>query len=503
MITRQRSPQLLALAFACGAAIGCQAEHANPEHCHYAAGDLTCADLYGEDRPFCVGPADGCPGAEAHYGCVAEPPAYECHSPCGAGTFASEDNTCPGSDDESEAEADGGDTPECGNGVTEADEQCDDGNEINDDACSNACILSICGDGITQATIGETCDDGNTQSGDECASNCTLPGTVIWSKIYEFESCDAAAVAVTSMGGADLVFTCGGPRRKLMGVDSNGDELWTVSTPTMTSGNPSIAVSNVDPDKFVIGGQLNGQGHVRYHKSNGSYDWISTIPLDSSTVYNVAIDNLGAVVAAGEVAGEPMLHHFTATGELEWSHFDASGGDFFAVATGPDNQIWVLQSLPFQVHSYSATGELLWTSASLIGHSKDDIGVDAEGNAFVVGNTAADNIDNFRIHKLGPDGVETWYKIHPSTGVDAHGNAIAVLPNGTSVVAGYTVGESQSQVGLLSWHSAAGTNLQEITYEDDDHPTTLFDVAVSTQGYAVAVGTCGPLKQLCLLKVTL
>ena len=62
-------------------------------------------------------------------------------------------------------------------------EECDDGNTVNDDSCSNACKLNlanctdpaicpVCGNHKQEA--GEECDDGNTLPGDGCASNCTL-----------------------------------------------------------------------------------------------------------------------------------------------------------------------------------------------------------------------------------------------------------------------------------------------------------------------------------------
>src|SRR5262249_57467457 len=44
----------------------------------------------------------------------------------------------------------------CGNGVTEAGEQCDDGNTSNTDACLNTCMAARCGDGFVEAG-GEGC----------------------------------------------------------------------------------------------------------------------------------------------------------------------------------------------------------------------------------------------------------------------------------------------------------------------------------------------------------
>ncbi len=56
----------------------------------------------------------------------------------------------------------------CGNGVVDAGEQCDDGNDVNTDACTNSCIANVCGDGIVQAGV-EQCDLG-TQNGQQCSS---------------------------------------------------------------------------------------------------------------------------------------------------------------------------------------------------------------------------------------------------------------------------------------------------------------------------------------------
>ena len=55
----------------------------------------------------------------------------------------------------------------CGDGLQSAGEACDDGNSVDEDACSNACEQATCGDGIVRqdlepGTVGaEACDDGN------------------------------------------------------------------------------------------------------------------------------------------------------------------------------------------------------------------------------------------------------------------------------------------------------------------------------------------------------
>ncbi|MFH1426080.1 MAG: DUF4215 domain-containing protein [Candidatus Kerfeldbacteria bacterium] len=61
--------------------------------------------------------------------------------------------------------------PECGNGILEDGEECDDGNTNDGDGCSALCLLPECGNGIVEE--GEDCDDGNTDNGDGCSNECT------------------------------------------------------------------------------------------------------------------------------------------------------------------------------------------------------------------------------------------------------------------------------------------------------------------------------------------
>lgn len=74
----------------------------------------------------------------------------------------------------------------CGNGVHEVtndegvSEQCDDGNIINSDACTNGCQEASCGDGILRTDLSEgdagyeECDDGNSVNDDACSNSCNF-----------------------------------------------------------------------------------------------------------------------------------------------------------------------------------------------------------------------------------------------------------------------------------------------------------------------------------------
>jgi fibro-slime domain-containing protein len=80
----------------------------------------------------------------------------------------------------------------CGDGILDPDEACDDGNELDGDGCFAHCLaiepgftcpdpgaacqpFAKCGDGLISGA--ETCDDNNRDGGDGCSSSCLLePG---------------------------------------------------------------------------------------------------------------------------------------------------------------------------------------------------------------------------------------------------------------------------------------------------------------------------------------
>jgi cysteine-rich repeat protein len=61
--------------------------------------------------------------------------------------------------------------PRCGDGIMNGPEQCDDGNNSNTDECLNNCTNPRCGDGYVRQNV-EQCDDGNTSNTDACLNTC-------------------------------------------------------------------------------------------------------------------------------------------------------------------------------------------------------------------------------------------------------------------------------------------------------------------------------------------
>jgi cysteine-rich repeat protein len=60
---------------------------------------------------------------------------------------------------------------ECGNGIVEPTEACDDGNAKDDDGCLSTCHWATCGDGHRRTNV-EECDDTNGMEGDGCSATC-------------------------------------------------------------------------------------------------------------------------------------------------------------------------------------------------------------------------------------------------------------------------------------------------------------------------------------------
>jgi cysteine-rich repeat protein len=109
----------------------------------------------------------------------------------------------------------------CGNGKLDLGETCDDGNQVDGDACPADCLLpgcgngkldpqetceppgsatcdlqcrkvTGCGNGVVEA--GEACDDANHQAGDGCAADCTTEALCGNGQVEPGEECEPPGV---------------------------------------------------------------------------------------------------------------------------------------------------------------------------------------------------------------------------------------------------------------------------------------------------------------------
>jgi cysteine-rich repeat protein len=482
----------LLAAFAVGAAPACRSfEVVNAQHCHHASGDQTCAERYDAERPFCVGPSDECTTAD-EYGCVADLPAIECYSPCGHGTLFDDDASCLDGLAEEDTAGDGdGDEPDpepmCGNGIVEGDEECDDGNDVDDDDCTNACTLPVCGDGIVQEHLGETCDDGNTLAGDECAASCVLPGTIVWDRTYDFDECAGYAVALASDDTIVVAVHCTEFKGRVMGFDADGERVWDHN---VMDSPLSVAVSPTDENAIVGDFPATSQAQLRYHGSNGAYSWHQNMNAIPSRFEDVAIAGNGEIVVVGSSGQNSLMRRYTPNGMLLWSYVDEDGGPFVAVAVNAQGRAWALQRNSSRIQTFSADGMAGWVSAEIGVSVWGRLAVDHEDNIFAV--SMPDNTgDRFQVDKFDTDGTPLWTVVHDDESTLEIGRSLALVPTGGVLVVGLVGqdGWNGDVEGRLSWFTADGVHLQDVAYEGaGEGANFLWDVAVSDEGYAVAVG---------------
>jgi hypothetical protein len=173
-----RRPSLLGLLVL----LGCRIP--NEEHCGRRDGDATCLEI-DPSRPYCSvceAEHDGCVAA------LAEIPA-ECRlegsNDVAATSTGTETETGTGGEEtetsttETETETETGPAPECGNGIKEADEECD-GGDFGDATCADPYQLPegmlICVPGECVIVTSECClADGEVcEQGECCNDNCNL-----------------------------------------------------------------------------------------------------------------------------------------------------------------------------------------------------------------------------------------------------------------------------------------------------------------------------------------
>ena len=97
---------------------------------------------------------------------------------------------------------------ECGDGILDMEEGCDDGNDVEGDGC-DSCVLATCGNNVVDP--GEPCDDGNGNEDDECTSKCQLPacGDGFKQPLNKEECDDGNAVSTDDCTGVCKKAACG------------------------------------------------------------------------------------------------------------------------------------------------------------------------------------------------------------------------------------------------------------------------------------------------------
>ena len=70
----------------------------------------------------------------------------------------------------------------CGDGQVDIGESCDDGDDDDTDECTSLCLFAVCGDGLVQAGV-DACDDANAVNNDPCSNKCVLTPTGVTTQV--------------------------------------------------------------------------------------------------------------------------------------------------------------------------------------------------------------------------------------------------------------------------------------------------------------------------------
>jgi cysteine-rich repeat protein len=395
-------------------------------------------------------------------------------------------------DGDGDGEGDGdGDPAECGNGAVEIGEACDDGNDVADDECTNACELPVCGDGIMQAGNGEACDDGNLESGDGCTASCAFPGELIWEVVIDIDDQledDAGyEVVIDSEDNIGVLYTTGGAYR-LSEFDGDGNALWAFLG--VNTDKPNLAIG--PSDELVIGGKTMGnQGVTRVYDTLGNLVWSKNIAAANSSVLGVGVDGAGNVIAAGlHVNTDALLLRYDNMGNIDWSHFETDGVSLGPIAVNSDGQIWSVRAMPRQVETYTPDGDAGWVSPMLENEGFEDLISDADGNVYLL--SVALDVSLLSVSKYDDAGMLVWNVDHDDADVLEIGGGLALLSGGGVLVSGATNGTQGEADALLAWYDGDGNPLiPDVVVDgpDDADFDVFYDVAIDADGgYGVAVG---------------
>jgi cysteine-rich repeat protein len=210
-------------------------------------GGFECGDGTCNDNEICPLDCDGgsCTD-DTNLDCDGDETALSC-SQCYCG-----DNVCDASESAPTCPEDCSDIVigegECGNGILDDGEGCDDGNTIPGDGCSEICEVEpgvgFCGDGIIQTVLGEECDDGSyclfldnedlqsCSEDSECGS-----GTDNLCKPRDGDSCDSNCKLISGSSGDIVSVRWEDGERNIIGQEDFdgdpevklGDGVWLVA----------------------------------------------------------------------------------------------------------------------------------------------------------------------------------------------------------------------------------------------------------------------------------
>lgn len=330
--------------------------------------------------------------------------------------------------DTGDTETDTGDTDEptgspgqCGNGVVDEGEQCDDGNAVYDDACSNDCIAE-CGLGW------------EVQFGKEDPSS-------LGEDIAVGPDASVVVIGTEDQGNESNIW--------LARFDAEGQELWSQSIDQAPTEVGEAVAVDADGNILVVASVAG---------ADGSDIWVAMLDPDGNEIWSethdgaadgddfgggAAFDADGNPIVSGTVRdadgdSDAWVRKYSRAGSAQWTEtFSGAGNGRFSidsgedVATDGDGNIYLTAEIYVDFDERDAHlvkygpsgGAPEWTSAPLAGggaheHAPAGVGVDADGNVvFAVLREGSSVAWNFWLVKYDSDGGETWMVDADSLGI--------------------------------------------------------------------------------------
>lgn len=334
-----------------------------------------------------------------------------------------------------------------------------------------------CGNGIPEGI--EECDDGNAVDGDGCNTDCTLDlDTVEWQTTHAGDAMIAESGHGIAVDGAGNIVVGGfeidavdDPNGWLAKYDPSGRQLWMITfDPSMGLDDRIYAVA-VDPaDNILVAGDSDVMAAA-------SDLWVAKLDPQGNEQWSRTIDGPGAADDGARGVASDSLGNVAVTGFVR---IDTADIDIFVGQLDP-------------------AGNTLWSEVVAGPEVYDDRGqavaIDREDDAVVVaGYVSHGGFDrDVWLRKYDRDGDVLWTQTwdNGSSGEDA-GYGVAVRPDGTIAVAGMTPIIATNQdvflgvwdgSGALQWYRQFGGQ----AYLNDEG----LDVASDADGNLVVAGFRG------------
>jgi cysteine-rich repeat protein len=244
----------------------------------------------------------------------------------------------------------------CGDGALDLGEQCDDGGDIDGDACESNCTLPRCGNLILD--VGEQCDDGNLLDDDACSNDCQSNElscqTTAPTPLNSGFGCTTASsntgrkAAVDATGRLYAAINCGGAALIVTSTDC-GATFDSAGDPGIAGIN-ELAIAGGTANRAYLAAINNSQELVFSFSTDGGASWappqILADLLDPAVANALSVTTDGpTVLIAIKIGGVVHLLHNTTSGEGAFALINtAQPGVFFDVLFDESSGVFLLGS---------------------------------------------------------------------------------------------------------------------------------------------------------------